>query len=250
MRILVTRPEQDAAPLKAQLIGMGHEVLVEPLLNVRFHDLDPDDVDLREAQALIATSRNALRALARSSQATAIGTLPVFAVGPGTAATAKALGFAHVVQGPSDATALVGTIAQMAEVNAGPLVYLAGAVKAADVGGELRRLGFHVQEPIVYSMEPAPRLSEGLVARIAAGEVDGVILMSSQTALIFMRLVGMHGLTAPARRMTYFCLSQKVADRLAALSATGHRSPAKIVPIRPNQSSLLAEIARGVVNLP
>jgi uroporphyrinogen-III synthase len=61
MRLLVTRPEPDALKLGAVLEEMGHEATVEPLLSVSFDDAEP--VDLDGAQALIATSRNALRAL-------------------------------------------------------------------------------------------------------------------------------------------------------------------------------------------
>ena len=34
MRLLVTRPEEDAVAFKAQLIAQGHQVTIEPLLSV------------------------------------------------------------------------------------------------------------------------------------------------------------------------------------------------------------------------
>ena len=61
MRLLVTRPEPDALKLRAALEERGHEATVEPLLQVSFDDADP--IDLDGVQALIATSRNGLRAL-------------------------------------------------------------------------------------------------------------------------------------------------------------------------------------------
>ena len=134
---------------------------------------------------------------------------------------------------------------QHADVNAGPLVYLAGAVKAADIGGDLRRLGFHVQEPVVYSMTPAVRFSVPIVARFEAGEIDGVILMSAQTAVIYVRLIKAHGLVAQAGEVAHFCLSANVARGL-----TGLGDVPTVVAAAPNQPSLLAEIARGVMNLP
>jgi uroporphyrinogen-III synthase len=249
MRLLVTRPEPDAGELKAQLIGMGHEVLIEPLLRVDYFELDPLDVDLAEAQALIATSRNGIRGLARSAQATSAAGLPVFAVGPGTASTARALGFGRVIQGPADAVALAGLISEQAEVNAGPLVYLTGEVMAADIGSDLRRLGFHVQEPIVYSVEAAARFSPPIIDRFAAGEIDGVILMSPQTARTYVRLVQLHGLRGNAGGIMHFCLSANVERGLAGLGAGAGRSRA-VVAAQPNLKSLLAEIARGVINLP
>ena len=85
MRLLVTRPEPDATALRAQLIAQGHEVLVEPLITIRFDNADP--IELDGVQALIATSRNGLRALASSPAIEQARSLPLFAVGPGTAAT-------------------------------------------------------------------------------------------------------------------------------------------------------------------
>lgn len=245
MRLLVTRPEPDATALKAQLIAMGHEVLIEPLMVVRLNALDAGELDLEEAQALIVTSRNAIRALAQSRGLAAAVDLPVLAVGPGTAETARALGFGQVLQGPGDAVALIGFIAERAEVNAGPLVYLAGETTARDVGGELRRLGFHVQEPVAYATAPAERLSAQLVARLEAREVDGVLLLSPQTARTWARLLLAHGLSSQVAGTTHFCLSRAVARGLAALG-----DPPTAIASQPDLKALLALVARSVSNLP
>ena len=63
MRLWVTRPELDAAVLRAKLVAQGHEVIIEPLLQIDFEDADP--VELDDVQLLIATSRNAGRAAAQ-----------------------------------------------------------------------------------------------------------------------------------------------------------------------------------------
>jgi uroporphyrinogen-III synthase len=245
MRLLVTRPEPDATALKAQLIGMGHEVFVEPLLRPVFHELDPQEVDFLEAQALIATSRNGVRALAQSPLLPAAVSLPIYTVGPGTAGTAQALGFEQVLQGPRDARALVGFVAEHADVNAGSLIYLAGERKAVDVGGELRHLGFHVQEPVVYSAATAERLGAPIVARFNAGEVDGVLLLSAQTARTYARLMLGCGLSGKLQQTMHFCLS---ADIARALDILGR--PPSSVPNVPNLKALLTLVARGVSDLP
>ena len=67
MRLLVTRPEPDALKLRAALEERGHQATVEPLLRVSFEDADA--IDLDGVQALIATSRNGLRALEVASGA-------------------------------------------------------------------------------------------------------------------------------------------------------------------------------------
>jgi uroporphyrinogen-III synthase len=238
MRLLVTRPEPDATVLRAHLIGAGHEVLLEPLLHVEFHPLDP--ADLAEAQALIATSRNAVRAIGRDPSLALARNLPIYVVGPGTAAAARALGLSAVIEGPRDARALTALIAMQADINAGPLLHLAGAMRAYDIGGDLRRLGFHVLEPVVYAALPAERLSQPIVERFRRGEVGGVLLFSRETARTYARLVLQAGLALEAAAAQHFCLSTNVANGLIMLSP-----PRIATAAAPNLKEMLALVARA-----
>ena len=63
MKVLVTRPEADAAPIAAELAARGHTVMIEPLLTIV---PKPDAVvDLSDVQALALTSANGARVLAQ-----------------------------------------------------------------------------------------------------------------------------------------------------------------------------------------
>jgi uroporphyrinogen-III synthase len=236
MRLLVTRPEPDATKLKTQLEALGHEVLTEPLIRIRFEGAD--EVDLEGAQALIATSRNGVRALATSRAMGAARALPLYAVGPGTAAAAKALGFQQVIMGPRAAKDLVTLIALQAEVNGGPLVYLAGDMLAADVAGELRRLGFSVHEPVVYTTEVAGRLGRPTIDAFEAGSIDGVLLFSPHTARVYVGLLEAHDLVGAAGDCVHFCLSAAVARELDRLGPVR-----TAVAARPNLQEMLALVA-------
>ena len=93
----------------------AHEAVVEPLLSLSFEDAEA--VDLDGAQALIATSRNALRALKETSGAPVLAEarqLPLFAVGRATAAEARTLGFETVVTGAGTAAELVAHVVSVA----------------------------------------------------------------------------------------------------------------------------------------
>jgi uroporphyrinogen-III synthase len=238
MRLLVTRPEPDATALKARLIAQGHEVLIEPLIEIEFDDAEP--IELDGVQALIATSKNGVRALARSPAAAAGRLTPLFTVGPGTASTAKALGFEAVIAGPRNARDLVALIALGAEVNGGPLVHLAGDTLAFDVAGELRRLGFHVLEPVVYNTVVATRFSDAVAGRLRAGTIDGVLLLSPRTARVYVGLAEAGGLADACRNLIHYCLSAAVAKELQPLGAT--RSA---VPKLPNLQEMLALTGDG-----
>ncbi|HVZ27131.1 MAG TPA: uroporphyrinogen-III synthase, partial [Rhizomicrobium sp.] len=101
MRVLVTRPLEDGTETARQLAARGHEALLAPLLMTCF--FGGPDIALDGVQAILVTSANGIRALARRSQRR---DLPVFAVGPQTAAEAKKLGFATVRNASGDAEAL------------------------------------------------------------------------------------------------------------------------------------------------
>ncbi|HXF55308.1 MAG TPA: uroporphyrinogen-III synthase [Hyphomicrobiaceae bacterium] len=238
MRLLVTRPEPDAGELKARLEALGHDVLIEPLISIRFEGAE--DVDLTGAQALIATSRNGVRALATSRAMHDARSLPLYAVGPGTAAAAKELGFDQVITGPRAARDLVTLIALHAEVNGGPLVYLAGDTVAADIAGELRRLGFSVHEPVVYTTRHADRLTSAAIGELKRGKIGGVLLFSPQTAHIYARLVIFHHLLKEARTIMHYCLSNAVLGELKPLGPVRNA-----VASRPNLQEMLALLAPG-----
>jgi len=218
MRVLVTRPEPDALKLRAALEQRGHEATVTPLLSVSFDDAQAFDLD--GVQALIATSRYALRALRAHPLRAAARKLPLFAVGRATAAEGRALGFETVVTGASRVEELVAHIVAVTDPAAGLMLHLTGDTLAGDLKADLETHGFRVLQRLVYRMRPANALSEEAIEQLASGEIDGVILMSPRTAALYASLMRKHGLTAVARRLTHFCLSSAIAQRLKPLGDT------------------------------
>ncbi|MGI9403655.1 MAG: uroporphyrinogen-III synthase, partial [Hyphomicrobium sp.] len=152
MHVLVTRPEPDASELTAQLEALGHAVTVEPLLRIKLMPIAANAFE--GAQAVIATSRNGLRALAESPARPAALKLPIFAVGPGTADFARTLGFARVIEGAETARDLVPLIADEIEPAAGSVVHLAGEFLAFDLAAALDGEGIAVRKVIVYRARP------------------------------------------------------------------------------------------------
>src|SRR5262249_54007783 len=100
MRLLVTRPEPDRSPETPLLSARGPLPVLAPLLEI---EVSKAPLQLAGAQALIATSRNAIRALVLHPQRDEALKIPLFAVGDATADAARALGFGDVVTGPGRA---------------------------------------------------------------------------------------------------------------------------------------------------
>ena len=86
MKVIVTRPRDQAGPLVARLEELGLEVVECPLIEIEPFD---EAVDVEGYEWVIVTSPNGARELARRAN----GSLPkVAAVGPGTAETLRELG--------------------------------------------------------------------------------------------------------------------------------------------------------------
>jgi uroporphyrinogen-III synthase len=239
MHLLVTRPEPDAAELKARLEAMGHRATVCPLIEI---DCTPGEaIRLGNVQALVATSRNAIRSLARNAAALEQArSLTLFAVGPATAIEARAAGFARVVEGPAAARDLVPLIAAKASPAGGALLHLAGDTLAFDLKSALEREGFAVREEVVYRTRTLENLVPAAADAIRTGSLDGVILMSPRTSSVFSGLVIGAGLADAARRLTFFCLSEAVARGLDPLAPPDVR-----LARQPNAEEVLALLAQA-----
>src|SRR5258707_13565144 len=87
LRALVTRPRAEAAALAEALATRGIEAIVEPLLDIHYRD-EPAP-DLAGVQAVLCTSANGVRALARLSGERNVA---LFAVGEAGAARAREAG--------------------------------------------------------------------------------------------------------------------------------------------------------------
>src|SRR5262249_27244867 len=95
MRLLVTRPQEDARRTASSLAARGHEARIAPLLKIE--TVAGADLGPPPWQAVLMTSANAAQAIARHPELGQLRALPVLAVGRRTAEAARAVGFADVI---------------------------------------------------------------------------------------------------------------------------------------------------------
>ena len=238
MRILVTRPAPDGAKQAAALLARGHEPVLAPLLTVEF---EQPILDLDGVQALVVTSRNALRALAGHKQAGQTLRLPLYAVGEATAAEARRMGFADVIAGPGRAADLAARLRAERDPEKGALLHLAGEALAFDLTSALP--GFDLRQPVLYRTIPVARLTEEALTLLRASEFYGAILMSPRTAEILVTLLHKEGATEPASRLICYCLSEAVAE---AATPLGSR---RRVAATPREEDILALIDSDAASL-
>ncbi|SMF83779.1 uroporphyrinogen-III synthase [Tistlia consotensis] len=215
MRLLLTRPQEDAERSAERLRALGHRVELEPLLTIRQRPeaLDPAR-DLEGVQALVVTSLNGLRAFLAASPRR---DLPVFAVGPASAGEALAAGFRSVRSGEGDAAALAELVAGTLDPAAGALLHPAGTVTAGALAERLGAAGFALRRVVLYEAVTADRLGERTEELLRAHVLDGALFYSPRTATTFVSLVRQAGLEACCATLTAWCLSPAVAAALAPL---------------------------------
>ncbi|MEN6541522.1 uroporphyrinogen-III synthase [Parvibaculum sp.] len=236
MRLLVTRPDEDAGPLVEALAGLGHEAISAPLLTIRLAEnaIIPDMV----WQAILITSANGARAIAMRREMARLAQVPVLAVGEASAAAARVAGFTNVTTAGGDVHALAGLVLGRLSPGGGPILHVAGAVTAGDLKGMLEARGFSVERAVLYEAVAADELPQAAAAALRAGRVDGALFYSPRTARQFADLVRRAGLEQELVTLTAYCLSAAVADALAGLPFR-----AVTVAAEPSQTSLLECLA-------
>lgn len=275
MRLLVTRPPMDAAPLAEQLAAMGHDVLLSPLIDIELEAGDAPHIhSVLTAPAayggLAFTSANGVRALMahlthiiKTVPQSAPQNLPqlknikpkdliadwqrmaAFAVGPQTAAMLRAAQFENIHQADGDLPALVKTIAAHYEGGA-PLLHIAGRDRAGDLAGLLESQDIKCDRAVLYRAQAATAFSAAAQAALkdATAPIDAVVLYSQRSADIFCALYAALaadlGATADnvLTRPKAYCLSPPIA---AAMRAAGFEA---VAPHHADSEALLGLLAR------
>ncbi len=205
MRLIITRPEEDADPLAAKLLRLGHEGVVLPLLKIKPREnfIIPE----RPWQAACFTSANALRAVTYPQS---LKTTLVLAVGPQSLSEARRQGFTRASAHGGDVNSLSAYMTWHLKPANGPIIYFSGSETSADLAGKLKSKGFEVHREIVYDAEPA--IPENLALELPAA--DGVLLYSPRTAKLWLAALGATSLAERASTITHYCLSANVAAAL------------------------------------
>jgi uroporphyrinogen-III synthase len=229
MRVLVTRPLDDARETAALLEARGHRALIAPLLSVRYHD--GQALHLDRVQALLFTSANGVRAFARR---TSLRDFPVFAIGSQTAHAAREAGFADVRNADGNAETLAATVRAAASPGNGDLLHVAGAEAEGRLAAELGAAGFAVRTEVLYDVPAAHEFPDEARAALARGDVDAVLLFSARSAQAFVDCIAKADLAPACRRLVAVCISEAAAKPLSSLAFKDVR-----IAGRPNQPSVL-----------
>jgi len=230
MRVLVTRPFDDAVETAAQLAARGHRSIVSPLLKIRV--CEEQAISLNGVQAILATSSNGVRALSQRSERRDI---PLFAVGEHTASVARGLGFFDVKSAHGDAQALMMAVPTWARPECGTLLYVTGTREPNPLVAGLRALSYDVRTVVLYRSIPATRLSSESRQALRTKIVDAVLLFSPNTAKMFVHCIVIDDLQDCCGPLIACCISEAAAAPLKSLGLKDVRWPT-----HPDQAGMLS----------
>jgi uroporphyrinogen-III synthase len=230
MRALVTRPRLEADKLAAELARRGIEPVVEPLIEVA--DCAVVLPEFAGVQAVLCTSANGVRALAR---ATCERRIAVFAVGDATARAARTAGFERVESAGGDVDDLARLVRARLSPGSGRLLHVAGSEVAGDLAGRLGAAGFAVERAVLYRALAVAALTPATARLIERGEIDLALFFSPRSAAILARLAAQAAMAAGLAATVALSIS-RAAD--AALGDLPFRERA--VAAAPTQAALVA----------
>jgi uroporphyrinogen-III synthase len=231
MRILLTRPQADAERTATALRTRGHEVIVAPLLDL---ELLPDaELGAGPWAALLATSANAVRAIANHRRHDELCAVAVFTVGDRTAQAMRDCGFTSVTSAGGNVNDLARLVAARMTPPA-RLLYLAGEERSGDLAGLLRERDFMVHTALVYRAVVTTNLPREAADALATG-LDGVLHFSRRSAEAYVNAARNTGLLADALgKPVHYCLSGRVTEPLNQAGAVNVR-----VAARPNEAAMI-----------
>lgn len=238
-RILITRPEEEAAATAEMVKNCGFDPLCAPVLELRDTGAALPDPSLYNA--VIFSSAAGVRAFQAGDSDPRWFSKKVFAVGPHTAAQARQAGWRDVV---SAAGTMADLVVLMRETLAPParLVHFRGRDVRHDPAADLEPDGYRVDGIVLYRADPAPALPAPVVAALRNSEIAAVLFYSARSAQAFIAALRRDWPEADLRGTKALCLAHSVVE-----SAMGLNWAEILVSPTPDQAgmqSLLNQIVR------
>jgi uroporphyrinogen-III synthase len=222
VRVWVTRAQPQAAATAERLVQMGHEPVVQPLIETRIVLVASDA--LAGAGALAFTSQTAVEAAISQGLIPVLADLPVFAVGDATADAAQRAGFKKVLSAGGAVPDLAALILSNPASWQGDLVHLSARQPAGDLTGLLAHGGCPARRVTLYETIDAPRMA-------VPQAVEAILIHSAMAARRAAAVIAPH----EAQNMCLFGLSEAA---LMPLNAIKFRQRA-VAPIA-NEASILS----------
>jgi uroporphyrinogen-III synthase len=164
-----------------------------------------EKIKIKNHDALIVTSKNALYSLEISAQ-DIDKTKPLFTVGSETARLAKTLGYSSVFDAKGDVNKLEDLIQRPQFKDITNMIYLRGQTISRPLSISEKQISEH----IVYQAKPVATFSDELLSALDNSKLDAVLFFSLRTADTFLNLINKYERTHTLRQISALCISNKL----------------------------------------
>lgn len=204
------RPLEDVLPMATILKSKGIECSHYPLFKPHFLPLPP----LKNPQALIITSKNAIRAL---KEYESLKKIPLYVVGDNTAELARQTGFVNISSASGTSQELINLIIKKAERDKGILWHLSGEMVKGNIVESLKSAGFEAKRQIVYRIEDLIDFPSSLYEKLKNGTISHLLFCSPRTTTCFINLLKKNKIEKSSCHMISLCLSEDIGEKALGL---------------------------------
>ncbi|WP_341760276.1 uroporphyrinogen-III synthase [Candidatus Endowatersipora endosymbiont of Watersipora subatra] len=244
-KILITRPYEQAQITEKILRKKGFDPIIEPMIRVKLLNNDlSQDMLLNSFDGAIITSYYAINALETIIPEHARRNFPVLAVGNATQKKLILAGFDDAQSSDGRAIDIAlqahwffrGYHQESKNKTSYRILYPSAETTANNLSKMLSGSEINIINWPVYRTDPVNQFSPSLKVALREGWIDGILIYSSQTAGIFLKLLSNleKTLEIPLSIPVVFCLSREIA----AVFSQSQNISCKISS-HPNQDSLL-----------
>tara|TARA_Y100000590_G_C15699429_1_gene1006285 strand:+ start:946 stop:1671 length:726 start_codon:yes stop_codon:yes gene_type:complete len=209
VKILITRPEPDASDLTIKLISKGYKVLKSPIVDIIEYKNNLTDLD--NISAVITSSKNGIRSLARANKNRNIC---LYVVGQASKEEAERIGYTNIRVGPGDAIGLCDLICDKLSPSHDDLIYISGRHQSFDISGYLISKKFNIKKVVLYEVKAKKDFPKKIIEAIKNNEIDALLFYSPRVAEIFVEFIQEKNLANQVKNFDVFCISAKVAKKI------------------------------------
>ena len=184
---LILRDVERALPLKEVLVKNNINVLIEPIYKIASIKYEP--IDFNKYQALLITSANTVKILAKTNSKEKIKTIETYCVGKVTEKYALEAGFNCIRTNSKSGKTLADEVIKRVKSN-NKKILIAGVKNLAyDPIPRFKDANINAEHIVVYKKIPHKKLSYSCSALLANNNISDVVIYSPETAAIFMGLL-------------------------------------------------------------
>jgi len=209
MKFVLTRPIEDSIRIKQSLENQGHDVIVNPLLEIKYKTniFNPEKYEV-----LIFTSRHSIRYLEEKK------IFPknkiICACGKSTFLEAKKFGTENTYILYSNVSELEDNFANINGIKEKKVVYLRGREITSDIVSIFKDDGINIDDEIVYEANEINEFNNEFINELGRGQHLAILFYSIRTAQVYLQSMDKYNLSNKTSIIIAYCISKNVADFL------------------------------------